>query len=356
MVSLTAALSPKRKDTFLSILTFCAFCSYLFGWHVHEKAVLLITVPLAILALRDYRYARLFIIFSTIGHFSLFPLFFTAFESPIKYLVVGVYEGFTIYGLSNIFKINGVFPFLRLHEAALLLFLLPMEIYCSGLHFYMGFNAKAPFLPLMVTSVYCAIGVVYCWLLFAWYFLCDELSVDVWWNKVIYSVCEPAVIDKPYIAGFLAFREVGPMVNLMKRLQRDKPDMLPQVLLIDGNGILHPRGFGLACHVGVLLDIPTVGVAKNLHMVSGLIRDIRRYEEELVSAGQTIPLQSKDGELLGFALRSTEESKNPVFVSVGHNISLASATALVINSSNYRVPEPIRQADHLSRKMVQIWF
>uniref|UniRef100_A0A8C9F3A3 Endonuclease V n=1 Tax=Pavo cristatus TaxID=9049 RepID=A0A8C9F3A3_PAVCR len=80
-------------------------------------------------------------------------------------------------------------------------------------------------------------------------------------------------VSAPYVAGFLAFREVPFMVEAVQRLQREQPDLRPQVLLVDGNGLLHQRGFGVACHLGVLTDLPCVGVAKNLLHVDGLVKD-----------------------------------------------------------------------------------
>ncbi|CAG8695159.1 3103_t:CDS:1, partial [Gigaspora rosea] len=67
----------------------------------------------------------------------------------------------------------------------------------------------------------------------------------------------------PYIAGFLAFREVTPLLELLQNLQQNNPEIFPQVVIVDGNGILHPRKFGLASHLGVLANVPTIGVGKN---------------------------------------------------------------------------------------------
>ncbi len=188
---LIVALSPKKSETFLRLLTFCAFCSFLFGWHVHEKAILLVTVPLILLAVKNYRYAKIFVILSTVGHFSLFPLFFTQFESPIKYLVTLIYAGFAIYGLSSIYRVGSnshwKLPFLNIPETLFLSGLIPLEFYCNFLHGAMGLDRKAPFLPLMLTSVYCAVGILYCFLHFSWLFLCEEISVDVWICKKIWA-------------------------------------------------------------------------------------------------------------------------------------------------------------------------
>jgi deoxyinosine 3'endonuclease (endonuclease V) len=77
-------------------------------------------------------------------------------------------------------------------------------------------------------------------------------------------------ISQPYIPGFLAFREVPPLWNLFKKLKDQKPEAWPQLLIVDGNGILHQNQCGLACHLGVLLDVPTLGVGKTLFYIDGL--------------------------------------------------------------------------------------
>ena len=128
-----------------------------------------------------------------------------------------------------------------------------------------------------------------------------------------------------------------------KRLE-NKPDLL----MIDGQGIAHPRGFGLACHVGVLLDVPTLGVAKK--------RLYGRYDEPGEKRGSWTPLLSGEGEVVGSVLR-TRDGVKPVFVSVGHRIDPDSAreTALAC-ARGYRIPEPTRLADkfvaEIKREMV----
>ncbi|KAM0069693.1 putative deoxyribonuclease V [Helianthus debilis subsp. tardiflorus] len=109
--------------------------------------------------------------------------------------------------------------------------------------------------------------------------------------------------------------------------------------------------FGSACHLGVLADLPTIGVGKNLHHVDGLTNSSVR---ELLEAEDNfnvdfIPLVGDSGNTLGAALHSSKESFKPIFVSVGHRVSLASAVEIVKRTCKYRVPEPIRQADIRSR-------
>uniref|UniRef100_A0A0E0LED3 peptidylprolyl isomerase n=1 Tax=Oryza punctata TaxID=4537 RepID=A0A0E0LED3_ORYPU len=125
---------------------------------------------------------------------------------------------------------------------------------------------------------------------------CAALVVlDAGTLEVVHEEFDVVRLQVPYIPGFLAFREV---------------------LMVDGNGLLHPRGFGLACHLGVLAGLPTIGVGKN-------------------------------------AMRSCPGSSKPIYISVGHRISLDSAIGIVKFCSNYRIPEPIRQADIRSKVFLQ---
>ena len=82
--------------------------------------------------------------------------------------------------------------------------------------------------------------------------------------KVVYEDYKLVKMDEPYVPGFLAFREVKHLVDLINDLKVNAPQFTPQVILVDGNGILHVKGFGLACHLGVLVDIPTIGCSKNV--------------------------------------------------------------------------------------------
>nr|XP_038021417.1 endonuclease V isoform X4 [Anas platyrhynchos] len=127
-----------------------------------------------------------------------------------------------------------------------------------------------------------------------------------------------------------------------------------EVLLVDGNGLLHHRGFGVACHLGVLTDLPCIGVAKNLLQVDGLARDELHREQirSLQREGDTFPLTGTSGSVLGMALRSCNSSK-PLYISVGHRVSLETAVRLVQSCCRYRIPEPIRQATSVMLLLIQ---
>ncbi|KAL4154673.1 hypothetical protein PRNP1_006789 [Phytophthora ramorum] len=174
---------------------------------------------------------------------------------------------------------------------------------------------------------------------------------------VLYEAFTYVSLPAPYIAGFLAFREVPALTKLYEDLCRRRPDLLPDVTLVDGNGVLHPQGFGLASHFGVLESIPTIGVGKTfLHVdgltkpdVKGMMAKAREENHDLVK------LTGKSGKVWGAALCGTAGVNNPVYVSVGHMLSLDTSVAIAQACSKFRVPEPIRQADLRSREVIRQW-
>mmetsp|Transcript_50181 Transcript_50181/g.160763 ORF Transcript_50181/g.160763 Transcript_50181/m.160763 type:complete len:162 (-) Transcript_50181:23-508(-) len=151
----------------------------------------------------------------------------------------------------------------------------------------------------------------------------------------------------------LAMREREPLLQLLRRVPKE---VAPQLLLVDGNGVLHPRGCGLACHLGVLSGVPAVGVAKNLYQVDGLdqaaAKAAARAAMEAAVPGH-FPLAGASGRVWGAALYGHGGSRAPIFVSVGHGVSLQRAVEAVTKCCLTRVPEPIRQADIRSRERVR---
>jgi deoxyribonuclease V len=155
--------------------------------------------------------------------------------------------------------------------------------------------------------------------------------------EIIESVGIRSVAKFPYVPGLLSFRETPSLLEAWERL-KTKPD----VLMLDGQGLAHPRRFGFACHVGVLLELPTIGCAKSIL--------VGEHGDLDSAAGSQAPLIDR-GELVGVALR-TKKNVTPVYVSTGHLIDLASAVDLVLKSaSRYRQPEPTRQAHLLVNRI-----
>jgi deoxyribonuclease V len=141
----------------------------------------------------------------------------------------------------------------------------------------------------------------------------------------------------PYVPGLLSFREAPPVLDALAKL-RTRPDLL----IFDGQGYAHPRRLGLAAHLGVYLDMPSIGCAKS--------RLIGRYTEPGANPGDRSPL-TDHGEVIGTVLR-TKPRTNPLFISVGHKIDLETAVAVVLRClRGYRLPEPTRLADRLSKAL-----
>mmetsp|Transcript_15391 Transcript_15391/g.19050 ORF Transcript_15391/g.19050 Transcript_15391/m.19050 type:complete len:267 (+) Transcript_15391:131-931(+) len=179
--------------------------------------------------------------------------------------------------------------------------------------------------------------------------------------RLLYKDCKRVTVSEPYVAGFLAFREVNHLVDLYQRYEKSVNNtqantLIPQISLVDGNGILHPKGFGLACHLGVLLDIPTIGIGKSLLHIDGLTKEYVKglwNGRNSPSTCTCVKLKGKSGRVWGAALKSTAETNNPIFISQGHRISLESAIQITQRCCRFRVPEPVRQADTISRKWLR---
>ncbi|XP_019380528.1 PREDICTED: probable dolichyl pyrophosphate Glc1Man9GlcNAc2 alpha-1,3-glucosyltransferase [Gavialis gangeticus] len=153
---------PQGPKGFLQCLILCALSSFMFGWHVHEKAILLAILPLSLLSVQRAKYAGLYLILTTTGHFSLFPLLFTAPELPIKILLMLLFTVYSFSSLRTLFRKNG--PLLNWLEILYLTALVPLEIFCEIVFPLSPWKLKLPFIPLLLSSVYCALGITYAWL------------------------------------------------------------------------------------------------------------------------------------------------------------------------------------------------
>jgi deoxyribonuclease V len=148
------------------------------------------------------------------------------------------------------------------------------------------------------------------------------------------DVIETVTADRPtifpYVPGLLSFREGAVILDALRRLES-----APDVFVFDGQGLIHPRRIGIACHIGLFLDAPAVGCAKSL--LTG------RHAEVPAEKGSWTPVVDR-GETLGVALR-TRTNVKPVYVSVGHRATLETARELVLRcATRYRLPEPTRAA------------
>lgn len=144
-------------------------------------------------------------------------------------------------------------------------------------------------------------------------------------------------ISFPYVPGFLSLREGPAIVEALNGLE-----LKPDVILFDGQGIAHPNGLGLASHIGVLLDVPTIGCAKS--------RLVGEYKAPGLKKGAWSPLKYH-GKVVGSVLR-TRDHVRPVFVSPGHRIDLRSSLKIVLGCTRkFRIPEPLRMADFVSKEL-----
>lgn len=141
-------------------------------------------------------------------------------------------------------------------------------------------------------------------------------------------------VQFPYVPGLLSFRETPIAIKALEKL-----NITPDLILCDGQGIAHPRRFGIACHIGLITNLPSIGVAKSLL--------VGKYESLGLTRGSVSPLIHQNEEI-GVALR-TKDNVQPVYVSVGHKVSLETATDYVLQCApKYRLPETTRLADKMA--------
>ncbi len=141
-----------------------------------------------------------------------------------------------------------------------------------------------------------------------------------------------AEVPIPYVPGFLAFREAPLHLTLLKKVKGY------DVVLVDGHGIAHPRGLGIASHVGVVANVPTIGVAKK-----------RLVGEESTCSGK--PCLLYEGKVIAYII---QKGRRKLYVSPGHCVSLESAYEIVKSLLKYSLPEPIRLSDRLSRALARV--
>jgi deoxyribonuclease V len=192
--------------------------------------------------------------------------------------------------------------------------------------------------------------------------------------RLVYEDFQHVQLNVPYIPGYLAFREVQHLVELLQKLKRDRPDLYPQLVFVDGNGTHHPKRFGLACHLGVLLDIPTIGVGKTFLVVGDL--HFSKVKKEFLKSCQTKGrllylfvdhviqgeaehlqehlVEHNDDGCFGAAVATADNLRKPIFVSSGHRMSLSSAITWTLKCCRFRQPEPIRYADQMSRQFIKL--
>lgn len=162
--------------------------------------------------------------------------------------------------------------------------------------------------------------------------VCDAKSFEL-----VESVHALRPAEWPYLPGLLSFREVPAILEAFAKLERQ-----PDLLFVDGHGRAHPRRFGVACHLGVELGLPAIGVGKS--------RFVGEHRAPAAARGSRVRLE-EEGELLGKVVR-TRDGVKPLYVSVGHAIDLERAVRWVLRAAKRtRLPEPIRAADRLAGEL-----
>lgn len=182
---------PGKPLHFLRCLVLCALTSFLFGWHVHEKAILMAIIPLrwgfvlcelnfykcflcSVLSVAEVGDAKVFVLLCTLGHYSLFPLLFPTSLLSIKVLLLVLHSTYIFYCLSSMYPLQICkynLPLLNMLESLYLCGFGPLFVYDNFIHHLLGLSDILPFLPLMLTSIYCSVGVIYCWFKYYLYFL-----------------------------------------------------------------------------------------------------------------------------------------------------------------------------------------
>lgn len=142
----------------------------------------------------------------------------------------------------------------------------------------------------------------------------------------------------PYVPGLLTFREGPALMKVFAQLRRE-----PDVIVFDGQGLAHPRGMGIATHMGLIFDKPTIGCAKSLLF--------GRYQEPDQAKGAWADLRDPQGQIIGAVVRSKNKT-TPIFVSIGHRIDLPTAIHILLDCSRgFRIPEPTRLAHNLVTRL-----
>ncbi|KAI1722981.1 ALG6, ALG8 glycosyltransferase family domain-containing protein [Ditylenchus destructor] len=354
---------------FLTAITLSAYSFFLFGWHVHEKASLMILLPMSLLIFKDLRFLDSFVPLCLGSLVSLLPLFFTPMEDVVKwvlttgYFLVVVLVLFYIFGFipRNIFNMGG--------GKWILMALISTDLYNIFVH-QMVFGAEgAAFLPLMITSVICACAVCLSYCQFLYALFGEELHMRramrlCLLKEEVYSADQAVLLPYPYIPEFLAVREAQPMADIVNA-HRDKHPPI-DVLFVDGNGRYHSRFSGLATHVGYRAQCKTIGVSKNfngfpLHALGYSKADVDDIEKDLLrtlksAKGGPILVDLRITEPMLLSALKTRDSSNMAFISAGYGVDLQCATAIAAKCFSNYTANPIRLSDLRSRALLQKWF
>ena len=181
-------------------------------------------------------------------------------------------------------------------------------------------------------------------------YACAYITIfDIITNSIVYENYNLCRMKTPYVSGCLGMREVPEYIKLLNKIST-KP-FYPQLLMVDGFGILHPREYGSASELGDIVNLPTIGVAKTLMRIDGLdeFKVKKEFREKCKKKGDVIMLTGESGKTYGAALKSSDNANNPIYVSIGYGCSLDTCVEIVDKLSFYKIPEPIRNSDIKSK-------
>lgn len=169
--------------------------------------------------------------------------------------------------------------------------------------------------------------------------------------KCVYKRSKIISNQIPYITGYLAFREVVHFIELYNDLLKKHPEYSPDVILLNGYGKLHQKQAGCAVHFAHKINIPVIGIGKSLIIFDGLNEhEIRqKFKSSCENVGDYIEIIGDSGINYGAAVKTSKNSTNPLYVTIGSFISLEMAIDIVINCSKHRIPQPIRNSDILAK-------
>lgn len=166
-------------------------------------------------------------------------------------------------------------------------------------------------------------------------------------KKILNNLSLEGKIDFSYIPGLLAFREGGLIAQTLKLLS-----LKPDLLMFDGHGYNHPKRFGEAIHIGYALEVPSIGIAKNM-FVGKIKNELHRFQNKSHERGSKIDILD-DNELIGYAYYGYNSTK-PIYVSSGYRTDLDTAFQIAVQTiTNHRLPEPLYLADQISRQKIKI--
>lgn len=181
-------------------------------------------------------------------------------------------------------------------------------------------------------------------------YACAYITIcDIVTNSIVYENYNLCKMITPYVSGCLGMREVPEYIKLLNEIST-KP-YYPQLIMVDGFGILHPRDYGSASELGDIVNIPTIGVAKTLMCIDGMDEHVikKEFRDKCKKKGDVIMLTGESGKIYGAALKSSDNSNTPIYVSIGYGCSLETSIEFANKLSIYKIPEPIRNSDIKSK-------